>query len=367
MSLWGGSIRFNTPMLFALAFLPMFGLGGLTGLPLGLAASDIHLHDTYYVVGHFHYIVAPGTIFALFAGVYYWFPAVTGKVLDERLGRLHFIGSFVCMNAIFMPMFIQGLAGLNRRLYDGGIGYAHAAGLQKWNVMQGWAAWALGVVQLLFLINLVVTLWRGRRVADVAHVSAHGPDYSVTPRPDTRVNNVQMGTWLFLASEAMLFAGLFSAYFMLRAGSLQPWRPLSGHSQAAAIVTVLLLGGTAAFAAAVRAARERRIVAYRRWMLAAVLLPLLFVPYTLLEWFDLSEFGFRPAASTQAATFFLLTGVHALHVAAGVFVNARLLVTGTDTWVREAPRVINRVKAVRLYWYFVDAIWLMLLVLFYVV
>ena len=166
VSLWGGSIRFTTPMLFALAFLPMFGIGGLTGLPLGLAASDIHLHDTYYVVGHFHYVVAPGTIFALFAGVYYWFPKVTGRLLDERLGRLHFVGSFVCMNAIFMPMFVQGLAGLNRRLYDGGITYAHAHGLQKWNVVQGWAAWTLGLVQLLFLINIAVSLRRGRLAGD---------------------------------------------------------------------------------------------------------------------------------------------------------------------------------------------------------
>ena len=79
LSLWGGSIRFNTPMLFALSFLPMFGIGGLTGLPLGVAASDIFLHDTYYVIGHFHYVVAPGTLFALFAGIYYWFPKITGK------------------------------------------------------------------------------------------------------------------------------------------------------------------------------------------------------------------------------------------------------------------------------------------------
>src|ERR1044071_1093345 len=92
LSLWGGSIRFTTPMLFALAFLPMFGIGGLTGLPLGLAASDIQLHDTTYVVGHFHYIVAPGTIFALFAGIYYWFPLMTGRLMNETLGRIHFAG-----------------------------------------------------------------------------------------------------------------------------------------------------------------------------------------------------------------------------------------------------------------------------------
>ena len=84
ISLWGGSIRFNTPMLFALAFLPMFGIGGLTGLPLGFNFSDLHLHDTYYVIAHFHYVVAPGTIFALFAGIYHWYPK-DDRAHDERV------------------------------------------------------------------------------------------------------------------------------------------------------------------------------------------------------------------------------------------------------------------------------------------
>jgi cytochrome c oxidase subunit 1 len=166
VSLYGGSIRFTTPALFALAFLPMFGLGGLTGLPLGLAAADIHLHDTYYVVGHFHYIVAPGTLFAIFAGVYHWFPKVTGRALGDRLGRIHFWGTLVCMNGIFMPMFIQGLGGLNRRLYDGGITYAHGQQMQHWNVFQGWAAWLLGTFQIVFLINLAVSWRRGRRTIE---------------------------------------------------------------------------------------------------------------------------------------------------------------------------------------------------------
>src|SRR6202035_4026555 len=120
LSLWGASIRFTPPMLFALAFLPMFGIGGLTGLPLGLAPSDIPLHDTYYVIGHFHYVVAPGTIFGLFAGIYYWYPKMTGRFMSEFWGKVHFIGSILFMNFIFLPMFVQGLAGMNRRMYDGG-------------------------------------------------------------------------------------------------------------------------------------------------------------------------------------------------------------------------------------------------------
>ncbi len=165
ISLWGGSIRFTTPMLFALGFLPMFGIGGLTGLPLGLAPTDIHLHDTYYVIGHFHYIVAPGTILALFAGVYYWFPKITGRKMSDVLGKIHFWGTIVFMNGVFMPMFIQGLAGVSRRLYDGGQLYDIAQPVLEWNVFMSVSAWLLGVAQIPFLINLFGSIKKGKKVS----------------------------------------------------------------------------------------------------------------------------------------------------------------------------------------------------------
>ena len=166
ISLWGGSIRFNTPMLFALGFLPMFGIGGLTGLPLGLNITDIPLHDTYYVIGHFHYVVAPGTIFALFAGVYYWYPKATGRMMNETLGKIHFFGSFICMNVIFMPMFLMGLAGVSRRLFDGGASYDFAQPVLHLNVVSSWGAWILAVFQIPFIFNFFWSLRKGAPIGD---------------------------------------------------------------------------------------------------------------------------------------------------------------------------------------------------------
>jgi len=192
ISLWGGSIRFNTAMLFALSFLPMFGIGGLTGLPLGFNASDIYLHDSYYVIGHFHYVVAPGTIFGLFAGIYFWFPKATGRHMNETLGKIHWIGSLICMNGIFMPMFIQGLRGMSRRMYDGGATYFGSGvgadpGILRLNNAITAAAIALAVFQLPFIFNFFWSAWFGKKVESDNPWQATTLDWQ-TPTPPPHGN-----------------------------------------------------------------------------------------------------------------------------------------------------------------------------------
>ncbi len=190
LSLYGGSIRFNTPMLFALGWLPMFGIGGLTGLPLGLGPTDIHLHDTYYVIGHFHYVVAPGTIFAIFAGIYFWFPKITGKAMNEMLGKIHFYLSFIFMNGVFMPMFIQGLAGVSRRLSDGGASYAHAQDVLQWNEFMSYSAWFLGLAQIPFIINFIMTIMKKRTEdADRNPWQATTIEWTAAPSPPVAHGN----------------------------------------------------------------------------------------------------------------------------------------------------------------------------------
>jgi cytochrome c oxidase subunit 1 len=167
ISLWGGSIRFTSPMLWATAFLPLFGIGGLTGIPLAFNAPDTFLHDSYYIIAHFHYVIAPGTIFALFAGVHYWYPKATGRIMSEFWNKVHFWPTMVLMNCVFFPMFLQGMAGMHRRMYDGGATYEELnKGVLHWNIFISESAWLMGLAQIPFIINFAFSWKYGRKVSD---------------------------------------------------------------------------------------------------------------------------------------------------------------------------------------------------------
>jgi cytochrome c oxidase subunit 1 len=148
-TMFRGSMTFETPMLFSLAFVVLFTIGGFSGLMLAIAPADFQYHDTYFVVAHFHYVLVPGAIFAILAGAYYWLPKWTGHYYDEKMGKLHFWLSFIGVNLTFFPMHFIGLAGMPRRIPDYALQFA------DFNMVASIGAFLFGFSQLLFVYNLV--------------------------------------------------------------------------------------------------------------------------------------------------------------------------------------------------------------------
>jgi cytochrome c oxidase subunit I len=156
-TLWGGKIRFTSAMLFGLGFLSMFVIGGISGVMLGSVPVDIHLHDTYFVVSHLHFVLFGGTVFAVYGGLYHWFPKMTGRMMDERLGRIHFIVTYVSFFFTFFPQHLAGIAGMPRRVA------IYAPEFQSINAVISIASFVLGISTFIFLYNLVYSAYRGEK------------------------------------------------------------------------------------------------------------------------------------------------------------------------------------------------------------
>ena len=162
-TMWGGQIRFTTSMLWAIGFLFCFVLGGMSGVMLAIAPADLQYNNSYFVVAHFHYVLIGGTLFALFAGIYYWFPKMTGRMLSERLGKWNFWLTLIGFNITFFPMHFLGLMGMPRRIYT----YAPGNGFTFWNEVSTFGVFILAAGVLLFVVNLFTSLQRGEKaVAD---------------------------------------------------------------------------------------------------------------------------------------------------------------------------------------------------------
>ena len=188
-TLWGGSIRFTAPMLFALGFVSNFLIGGLSGIFMASTPVDIFIHDTYYIVAHFHYVVA-GIIFALFAAVYYWFPKMFGRTMNETWGRIHFVLTYIFFNGAFFPMHFLGVGGHMRRIYNP-TQYEFLQPLQPINIFITISAFILGLSQIPFVVNFFWSLFAGKKAernpwqANTLEWTAPSPpphgNYEVTP------------------------------------------------------------------------------------------------------------------------------------------------------------------------------------------
>ncbi len=156
-TMWGGSLIFKTPMLFSIGFIALFIVGGLSGVMHSSAASDAQQQDTYFVVAHLHYVLFGGAIFAIFGGIYYWFPKMFGRFLNERMGQINFWLMFIGMNLTFFPMHFLGLDGMPRRIYT----YAEGMGWDFWNIISTVGSFTLALGILVFIVNFIKSVRSG--------------------------------------------------------------------------------------------------------------------------------------------------------------------------------------------------------------
>jgi cytochrome c oxidase subunit 1 len=176
-TMWRGSMTFETPMLFSIGFLFLFTIGGFSGLVLAIAPVDITLHNTYYVVAHFHYVLVSGALFAIFGGIYFWLPKWSGHMYSETMGKLHFWLSMIGFNIAFFPQHFLGLAGMPRRIPD------YALQFTEWNAISTVGAFIFGFSQLLFLYIVISTIRGGAKAEQKPWEGADSLEWTHLPTP----------------------------------------------------------------------------------------------------------------------------------------------------------------------------------------
>ncbi len=177
-TMWRGSMTFETPMLWAIAFVFLFSIGGFTGLMMGIAPADMQYHDTYFIVAHFHYVLVTGALFAIIAAAYYWLPKWTGHMVNERLGKIHFWWSAISVNVLFFPQHFLGLAGMPRRIPDYSLQFA------DWNMVSSIGGFAFGLAQVFFLFIVIKTIRGGEKASGQVWEGAHGLEWTIpSPAP----------------------------------------------------------------------------------------------------------------------------------------------------------------------------------------
>jgi len=459
-TMWGGALRFKTPLLFACGLIALFTVGGITGVTLAVVPWNWQVTDTYYVVAHFHNVLLAGTVFAVFAGLYYWFPKVTGRYMDDRLGRVQFWLTAIGFSATFFPMYALGILGMPRRVYTyagdlgwnelnlaaslGGYVLAFSFLLLVYNLLKSartgevagdnpWRAWTLewatsspppsGNFARLPLVRSERPLWdleqAGRMGAEAA-VYALPPEpgqHTITPfwmgfgilviavgllstwvvivigvlillitlavwmngrwiEPEIvpvegrRFSFIGLGTLIFIGSESVFFASLIAAaiHLQIHADLLERERP----EIVLPLVNTLVLftsGVTAHYAQV--AYRKSRRGGFFALLILTVVLGAAFLGGQIWEY---SRLPFGLATDLSASIFYTLTGFHGMHVLCGLgvlvylFFRARhelRLAPGERRPLEPSPGTGGLVDSGTYYWHFVDAVWVVVFVVVY--
>jgi cytochrome c oxidase subunit I len=392
-TMWGGAIRLTTAMLYAIAFLIQFVVGGLSGITFAVAPIDWQVTDTYYVVAHFHYVLFGGTLFGMLAGLYYWFPKISGRLLSERLGKTQFWLTVLGFNLTFFVQHFLGLMGMPRRVYT----YPDLPGWAVLNMISTIGAFILGFAMLLLAANIVLSLRRGRLAGDnpweawtlewattspppphnfvrVPPIWGRRPLWDlahpesaagfVQPPRDFSSEKNKTAMTVFIVSEAMFFLMLILAfvYYNSTPGP-GPTAASSLNLPRTAIFTACLLASSLTLWRAEKGYARRDRTVLVRWLVATVLLGAVFVVGQASEYWGLFRRGVAIDTNLFASTFFTLTGFHGLHVCvglAGLCVVLWLIRKG-DFKDFNSPAL----GTLSLYWHFVDGVWVVVFSLIY--
>jgi heme/copper-type cytochrome/quinol oxidase subunit 3 len=391
-TLWGGRIRFTVPMLYALAFIVQFTVGGLSGVTFATVPVDWQTHDTYYLVAHFHYVLGGGSLFGILAGTYYWFPKITGRLLSERLGKWTFWIMVVGFNLTFFPMHVLGLMGQARRTYT----YPDLPGWGALNFAETVGAFLMGIGILALVWDGWRTLRAGTRAGDnpwnawtlewattspppAANFSAPLPPIT-SPRPIWDMQHqprvfgaaldramawrpVIVGVAAFIFSEVTFFGALIVTFLEYRTRSAGPG-PHDLDVPRTLIFSLFLVASSGTVYLAERRLARGDQRGFLLFWLASIVLGAIFLIGQITEYMRLYADGITIGTNLFTSAFFTLTGFHGLHVFVGLIALGVIGVLGRAGDFRGGRHRIA-VDAVSIYWHFVDAIWVVIFSLVY--
>jgi cytochrome c oxidase subunit I len=387
-TMWGGRIRLTTAMLYSIAFVAQFTLGGLSGVHFATVPIDWHTHDSYYVVAHFHYVIGGGSLFAILAATYYWFPKITGRLLDERMGKLGFWFTFFGFNLTFFPMHILGLMGQPRRTWT----YPDLPGWQALNLLATFGAAILTVGVVLLVWNILHAFrygevagpnpWRAwtlewattsppppynfatlppitsaRPLWDAQGAAAPRPAPAAAPRRLIAAWPAPvLGMAAFIFAEATFFACLIVAFIEYRRQSPTGPGPQDLDVLGTLVFSLCLFASSATINLAERRLHAGHDRGFRLWWLATIVLGVVFLVGQLTEYVRLYGEGITINRNTFTSAFYTLTGFHGLHVLVGLIMLTTVLrFAFAGDYAGGRRRTV--ITTVSIYWHFVDAVW----------